>query len=179
MVEWCPLKTDVTVAPPHDGVFIHPQILALGMKLPLTTFVHNVLSYFRVAPSQLTMGVWRILLGFEALCNRFLLEACGREEFYTVYMMRKGPQDARSFSPQKGCNRLIVNQPDNDYGWRDSVIRLVRPWEAAAEEDRRRSQHAGTGTRSGMRTRRFLVWSGRELRSSSIWTTTTGIGAGC
>ena len=50
MVESCPLKTDVTMAPPHDNIFI-PQILVLGMKLPLTAFVHNVLSYFRVAPS--------------------------------------------------------------------------------------------------------------------------------
>jgi len=45
MVEWCPLKTDVTVVPPHDNVFIHPQILVLGMKLPLTAFVHSVASY--------------------------------------------------------------------------------------------------------------------------------------
>ena len=55
MVEWCPLKTNVTVAP-HGSVFIHPQFLALGMKLPLTAFVRNILSYFKVAPSQLIMG---------------------------------------------------------------------------------------------------------------------------
>jgi len=24
MVEWCPLKTDVMVAPLHGGVFVHP-----------------------------------------------------------------------------------------------------------------------------------------------------------
>ena len=75
IMEWCPLKTDVMV-PSHSGVFIHPQISALGMKLSLTAFVHSVLSYFRVAPSQLTVGAWRILLGFEALYNCFLLEAC-------------------------------------------------------------------------------------------------------
>ena len=27
-MEWCPLKTNVTVVPPHDSVFIYPQILA-------------------------------------------------------------------------------------------------------------------------------------------------------
>ena len=36
MVELCPLKTNVTVVPPNGVVFIHPLILALGMKLPLT-----------------------------------------------------------------------------------------------------------------------------------------------
>ena len=55
MVKWCRLKTDITVAP-HNGVFIHPQIVVLGMKLPLTAFIHSVLSHFKVIPSQLTMG---------------------------------------------------------------------------------------------------------------------------
>ena len=108
------------------------------MKLPLSAVVHSILRYFRVALSQLTVGAWRILLGVVALCNHFLLEACCCEEFCAVYMMRKGPQDARSFTPQKGCDRLIVNKPDSDHGWRDSVIRIVEPWEAAAEEDHER-----------------------------------------
>ena len=60
------------VEPPHGCVFIHRQILALGMKLLLTAFVNNILSYFRVTPSQLTVGAWRLLLSFEALCNHFL-----------------------------------------------------------------------------------------------------------
>ena len=115
MLEWCPLKMDVTVAPLHDGVFINPQILALWMKLSLATFVRSVLSYFRVAPSQLTVGAWHILLGFEALCNRFLPEVCGHEEFCAVYMMRKGPQDAHSFA-RKGRDRVIINQLDSDHG---------------------------------------------------------------
>jgi len=50
-VEWCPLKTNVTVAPPYGGMFIHPQILSLGMKLPLTAFIHSALCCFRVASS--------------------------------------------------------------------------------------------------------------------------------
>ena len=112
---------------PYGGMFIHPQILALGMKLPLIAFIHNVLSYFRVALSQLTVGAWLILLRFEALCNCFLLEVCGCEEICAAYLMRKGPQDARSFAPQKGCDRLIVNQSDSDHGCSDSVIMVVRP----------------------------------------------------
>ena len=47
IMKWCPLKTDATVAPPHGDVLIHSQILALGIKLPLTAFVHSVLSYIR------------------------------------------------------------------------------------------------------------------------------------
>jgi len=50
LVEWCPLKTDVTMARPLRGVRPSPNP-GLEMKLPLTAFVRNVLSYFRVALS--------------------------------------------------------------------------------------------------------------------------------
>ena len=82
------------------------------------------------------MGARHILLGFEAFCNRLLPEACGREEFCAVYIMRNVPQNARSFTPQKGCDRLIINHPDSNHGWHDSVIRVIGPWDSAAEEDR-------------------------------------------
>ena len=109
------------------------------MKLPLSAFVCSVLVYFRVALSQSTVGAWRILLGFEARYNCFLLEACeGCEEFCAVYIIRKGYQDACSFTLQEGYDRLIVNQPDSDHKWCDSVVRLIAPWEATIEEDRRR-----------------------------------------
>jgi len=55
-VEWCSPETDVTVSPPIDGVYFHPQILALGVKLPLTSFVRDVLARFKVLPSQLHRG---------------------------------------------------------------------------------------------------------------------------
>ena len=45
---------------------------------------------------------------FEALTNCFLLEACGHAEFCAAYYMRKGPCDACSFAPQKGCDKLVV-----------------------------------------------------------------------
>jgi len=72
-------------------MFIHPHILAPRMKLLLIAFIHSVLSYFRVASTLLKVDVWYILLGFKAICNRFLLKSCGCKEFRVIYMMRKGP----------------------------------------------------------------------------------------
>jgi len=47
---------------------MHPQILALGLKLPLTKFVRGVLSHFRIALSQLSRVAWcTFVLEFEAL----------------------------------------------------------------------------------------------------------------
>ena len=64
-VEWCSLETNVTVSPPAGSVYFHPQILALGVKLPMTLFVRGVLAYFKVPPSQLTPRAWRTVLGFK------------------------------------------------------------------------------------------------------------------
>jgi len=78
------------------------------MKLSLTPFVHNVLARFKIPPSQLTVGAWRTVLSFEALCVSFASDAYGVEEFCATYVMRKSHQDAHSF-PQSGCDMLIIN----------------------------------------------------------------------
>ena len=104
------------------------------MKLPLTTFVCSVLSFFRVTPSQFDGGSLASALRVEALTNCFLSEACRREEFCPTCYMRKGPGDARSFAPQKSCDKLTVITPDSDHGWRDSVVRVEGSWEALAGE---------------------------------------------
>ena len=55
-VEWRPAETDYKVAPKPGGVYLHPQILALGLKFSLTSFVRDLLRHFKVAPSQLVAG---------------------------------------------------------------------------------------------------------------------------
>ena len=50
-VEWCPAETDYIVAPKISVVYLHPQILALGLKFPLTSFVRDLLRHFKVSPS--------------------------------------------------------------------------------------------------------------------------------
>ena len=53
-IEFCLNDVDISKAPPNDGVYIHPQALALGLKLLMMRFVHSVLTFYRVAPSQLS-----------------------------------------------------------------------------------------------------------------------------
>jgi len=38
-MEWCPANTDFSVDPPVGGVYLHSQILVLGLRLPLTNLV--------------------------------------------------------------------------------------------------------------------------------------------
>ena len=53
-VEFCLHGVDVSQASPNDGVYMHPQVLTLRLRLSITKFVCSVLPFYRVAPSQLS-----------------------------------------------------------------------------------------------------------------------------
>jgi len=46
---------------------MYPLVLALGLRLPMTKFIRNVLVFYEVAPFQLTAVACRIVLGFDPL----------------------------------------------------------------------------------------------------------------
>ena len=54
VVEWCPSEMNVKVPSPEEGVYFHPQVLASRVHLSLTNFIHHVLAYYNVTPTQLT-----------------------------------------------------------------------------------------------------------------------------
>ena len=53
IVKFCPATMDVKVVPLAGGVYFHPQVLSLGVQLPLTSFVRSVLGYYQVLPLSL------------------------------------------------------------------------------------------------------------------------------
>ena len=67
------------------GVYFHPQVLAFGVHLPLSIFVHRVLTYYDFTPTQLTPSAWRTLLAFETLCVDFAPDPYNLN-FITYYM---------------------------------------------------------------------------------------------
>jgi len=47
-IKFCPHSVDVSLAPPNkDGVYMHPQVLALGLRLPTTRFIRSVLIFLQ------------------------------------------------------------------------------------------------------------------------------------
>ena len=82
----------------------------------MTLFVCDVLVHFKIPPSQLTLGAWRPVLGFEALCAAFAPATYEVEEFapYTDDKVSSGCSllDAtewmRQFEYQLGGHRLRV-----------------------------------------------------------------------
>jgi len=78
---------------------MHPLVLALGLRLPMMKFVRNALVFYEVAPSPLTVVAWRTILGFEALCNLYALEAYQCEIFSVAYLLRKISNGTRYFTP--------------------------------------------------------------------------------
>jgi len=114
-IESCLHGVDVSSAPPKgEGVYMHPQVLALGLRLSMTKFVHSVLTFYKVTPSQLSAIAWRTILGFEALCDLYALEACQLEVFSVAYSLRKTIQSARYFFPQSRVEKIIVNMVNSD-----------------------------------------------------------------
>jgi len=45
-VEFCPQGTNFALPLPNSDIYMHPQILALWLKLPLTKFIRDILSHF-------------------------------------------------------------------------------------------------------------------------------------
>ena len=96
-------------------MYFYSQILALGVQLPLIDFVRQVLAFYNVTLTQLKLGIWLTILGYEAFCIDFSASLYRLEDFATVYTMRKIPS-VRFFSPQGSWPKLIVNLPDSDHG---------------------------------------------------------------
>ena len=111
-------------SPLKGSMYFHPQVLALRLHLPLTDFVRHVLAYYSVAPTQLMLGVWQTIIGFEALCEDFAAALYSLEDFTTCYSMRRLSSGVCSFSPRGSRPRLIVNLPDSDRGWNFTVVRI-------------------------------------------------------
>ena len=93
-VEWCPLDTEYIKAPKAWwSVYFHPQVLALWLTFPITSFVRDILRYYHVAPSQLVAGGWCVVLSFQALCNMYFPDAYRVEDFSALYTMKKTKQE--------------------------------------------------------------------------------------
>ena len=136
-IEFCPQNVDVSVAPPNkEDVYMHPQVLALGLRLSMMKFVRSVLIFYRIAPSQLSAVAWHTVIGFEALRDLYALEACLCEVFNTTYSLRKTTYNARYFAPQSGVEKIIVNMVTNDHGMRDTVVRVTGPCDVESEGER-------------------------------------------
>ena len=88
-VKLCPQDNEFMKSLPNGGV-MHPQILALRLKVSLTKFIRSVLIYYRIAPRSCRgEGAWRIVLGFEALCPLVIPNACQHGIFIVAYALRK------------------------------------------------------------------------------------------
>ena len=68
-------------------MYFHPQVLALRVQLPLIDFVHQVLAFYNVAPTQLMLGAWRMILGYKAIRVDFVAPLYSLEDFVTFYTM--------------------------------------------------------------------------------------------
>ena len=123
-------------------------ILTLGVHLPLSPFVRRVLSFYRLVPTQIGPGSWRVVLGFEALCAHQRV-VFGIDEFRSIYQMKLPKDKPGYFSPRTGADKLILGIGDSDSGWRENVVHVTEPWESNISSEqgtiRREWNPLGTG----------------------------------
>ena len=132
-VQFCLNDVDVTSAPPDKkGVYMHPLVLALRLRLPMTKFFHSILTFYEVA--LLSYRQWPGVQ-FEALCDFYTSEACHCEVFNAAYLLQKTTISARYFIPHSGVEKIIVNMVNSDRGMQDTVTRVFGPWDADSEEE--------------------------------------------
>jgi hypothetical protein len=130
-----PRKVDYTKAPGGDGgVYIAAQVLALGARLPLPSFAREVLAYYRLAPTQISPGSWRVILSFPILGQRQNV-VLGVEEFRAIYFLKPLKGGSYCFSPRKDRGKLIQSVPESDSGWKQSIVLVTGPWESVDPEE--------------------------------------------
>jgi len=134
-VTLAPRKVDYTKAHEEEGgVYIATQVLVLGVHLPLPSFVREVLSFYKLAPTQISPGSWRVILGFAAL-GRSQDASLGVEEFRAIYFLKPLSKGSYCFSPRKGKEKLITQVPDSDSGWKNSIALVTGRWESLVPEE--------------------------------------------
>ena len=87
-VEFSPHGADVALAPSNGGVYMHPQFMALRLRLPLRSS-SSCSDFLQSFPSQLSGVAWRTVLRFEAFNALSIPEACQGEVFSAAYALRK------------------------------------------------------------------------------------------
>ncbi|XBI35887.1 hypothetical protein VPH35_121509 [Triticum aestivum] len=55
-------------APPRGSVCVYAHMLETGVRFPLHPFFCDALNHFGLAPGQLSINGWRVLVGFVAIC---------------------------------------------------------------------------------------------------------------
>jgi len=57
-----------------------------------------------MSPSRLVVGGWCVVLGFHAICNRFVYDTCRVENFSALYMIRRSKEGV-AFSSREAVLR--------------------------------------------------------------------------
>lgn len=117
-VTLAPVGINFKEAPAEVGVYFPILAMSSGAHLPLPNFARNVLTFYKLAPTQLKIGSWRVILGFEKLCQLCKLDY-GLEEFRSLYGLSTNKDGSCFFMPRKG--KLISEISDCDSGWKDMI----------------------------------------------------------
>jgi hypothetical protein len=127
-IQICKGDVNFGEAAPEGGVYFSPMVLAMGVHLPLSPFIREMLCYYNLPPAQLGPGSWRVALAYEALC-RVQECLCDLAVFRALYQIRATKDAIQCFVPRK--RKLITNTLTSDSGWKNVFAVVSGPWESA------------------------------------------------
>jgi len=134
-IHLCHGEVTYSDAAPEGGVYFTPMVLAMGVHLPLSSFVREMLCYYKVAPTQLGPGSWRVVLAFEALC-KVQKSRCELDVFRALYQIRATKDGISCFAPRNSkSGRLITNTLSSDSGWKKVFVVVSGPWESMSPQE--------------------------------------------
>jgi hypothetical protein len=128
----CKGDVDYSQAAPEGGVYFSPMVLAMGVHLPLSPFIREMLTHYNMPPAQLRPGSWRVALAFEALC-KVQSCSCDLEVFRALYQIKATKEGILCFSPRK--DKLITNTLASDNCWKKVFTVVSGLWESSVPSE--------------------------------------------
>ncbi|KAM3207993.1 hypothetical protein ACQJBY_062964 [Aegilops geniculata] len=122
-------------SPPHGAICVYAHALEAGMRLPLHPFFVEVLTYFNLAPTQLTPNSWRIMAGFLVLC-RSADVPLSLAVFRRFFLLHHKHEIAwYFFKSRRGSGLRFTGLPDSIKGWKSGFFFLhsTTPWPCPVE----------------------------------------------
>ena len=90
----------------------------IGHKFPFSSLVQDVLSFWRLSPSQIMPSGWRLLRSLDRIIDRFPEIGFSFEVFEYNYYPFRSRSNLYSFRVRTGRKPLVSRLDVNDRGWK-------------------------------------------------------------
>ncbi|KAJ4702886.1 Collagen alpha-1(VII) chain like [Melia azedarach] len=133
-----PLRGEKASNPRRGEVAIFEILLELGLRLPFQSYFVRILDELDLAPCQLVLNSWRVLVGMYVLWNKIGHGEPSISDLRRLYQVRAGPKTNPGLfylaARSKG-ERPVPDFPDSNKSWKDRWLFVGGEWGQSIEVD--------------------------------------------